>query len=660
MDEKKIGELLEFKKIAEKSEVWDNLAQAIFKYELLETDYKNNEIKYFLKTELMSEIEKDLENKLKNPASGIKLIVLTGQIGAGKSTFFNYLNYLKIPDVQHEESHNHSRCSKKRIFCLYNIYNDSEKNEDNYLSYFQHRLSDKINFLIYSNNLISREEEVTFFWEEMFNKMKKNEKDVPENMFIYLYKIKDNNKDLNSNDLIKKLDDIIISPNDIKINYSDICKYYISLWSYIVEKNYNGSKLCFPIIIDNIDSIENLNNQLELFYYLRNIINYIKGIIIITMRPETLERNYLKELSDKMYHPNNEITIDFIEYEPLKSSDVCLNRINNFIEKPDIFKKYCSASKESEITDKFSTLKSLFEKIDDQKEEFISFINNLFQNNIRNALIFCMYMVKIDKDFIKDFSIHKLKRALLAGKNDFYKSENNIYVQNLFRISDFKKFNNDYFIKLRILHYLIKNNKQTIGKLTINLHLFDYELNNIRLALNDLLEQTRQLIISGGKMSYNEDDFATSNSDIILITKIGKNYYYNLYKDLDYLEEVTLDTYPPESIIDIGKLYKDTLARRFEFILDFINNLFAEEKEEIKNFLKKYNDKEGIKNMLPDNYFFTFNMINNIKESMEKILNLEINKKLVSFELQNEYKELLDKIDTIYFNIINEINNYHF
>jgi hypothetical protein len=332
---------------------------------------------------------------------------------------------------------------------------------------------------------------------------------------------------------------------------------------------------------------------------------------LLAMRPKTYLVNAVGAL-----HVDKEL------HEGPRPYDVIKECIEKFLKMPNNYTKgtiFESPENEAEAFEIMTNLRELIRK-DDIFEEFV---NNLFGDNKRASLSSMHVSVKIKeriKMYKRNITPHLLNRLLVRLGQDYYQYDKNPYFENLFYCEGGK---DEYLIKTRLLTYLCNCGKEKVRlkELVGHLKMFDYPKEMISIALNQLLTQIRQLILSNTRNHYNSDEFEIRGDDLISITKAGEGYINYGIKSFDYISEIIVDCYVDEKDFNIQE--NVGMRGRFDATREFINILGILELKEINGFL---NNSENIKRdgkkdymAIYGNTFITYEMRKHIVDAMRNI-----------------------------------------
>jgi len=651
----KRGELLKIKKLTETSEKWDNLAQAIFQ---TDPDLKENSDEWFKKFYVISnnlddEI-KDIKNKIYSPHN--RFIFITGEIGSGKSLLLTYLDKKIIPGLPHNSSHNAQYCDRRRISIAVDFDERPKGFENDETRIVAEGFMEKliVNIKNETNKLINSQEENSFL-EAQFKSSKKNKRDI----FRKLENIiKDSKPGINKNDEayaeIKKevlyefhqYCNTFKSDNKYNFNHLEALSYCLALLKHVLYTKYNASRGCLLLIIDNIDKLSSFQQRTVLDSIINHIMPSYEGLIIITMRNETFEQHKIRSKFTNV--------ADFKKQETPNLIDVILNRISMFIENPKDYSNKCLTCTTNEFDTKCKAIEKLKDFIINNKRNLNDFLNNIFGKSIRNLIVGSDFLIKLSNEFInEDVSIGKLKRLFLSQGENFYQQETNIFINNLFRVKE-NKCRGEALLKLYILKYLNLLNdigkNGVLSKLYSDLGRFEFDLELLPEALNDMMNLERQLIISHGQVEFDKNDL--NSDDELEITELGLNHINKLIKDQNYMQEVVLDTYYPiEQNSDLIKQYlsEDTLSSRYNIIIQFLKDLYEEEGK-LKSIprltgFKIYLDSDKFNNLF--NTFFAKEILQGIYEDMKSTLEEQI-KKEKREEIKNNLQGTSLNLESIY------------
>ena len=470
--------------------------------------------------------------------------------------------------------------------------------------------------------------------------------------------------EMNYENIYEKIKDFNISEIKIQLNNS-ICKYK--------QKIIEISNLLEPLkgminetnILNELKEFAEKQNLYQLFNKSKdNIIDYI----IKNLNSSTLNEKIVEDLDNVLtklinYSVNNMDIYEFI----FKDSNGIKHRIDDIL---NIFEKnkdelkiaFANITKQNQVLEKMVT--KIIEDLFNSTKEIDNFnISEIFFNSFNNSNLKEMieYIESISdkiKNFTSIFESDNITKAILEQKEDLekiiYKLKNKIQTLNNTylnkEIEKLEDFNNKIFKKLnesetrKNIENIIKNIKQLKNTNKV----FIYEIiNNITERLN--------------------------KANVTEISNILINLIQSNNRIIKYLENITY-------IGTIFNEFKEQMKKNNskEDIKDKINSLkksiekYMEENELLKpiysNFVEYKNEFD--KDLISSGALETVKNFSNIKEIIEKLNNLDVNKpeelnetinniieKFVSLNISNEIKRIME-FNSQLSNAIKDLNEY--
>lgn len=385
--------------------------------------------------------------------------------------------------------------------------------------------------------------------------------------------------------------------------------YLAALLKYVNKVKYKSQPGGMFLIIDNLDQQEaSIQNAIVLA--IKPFCRHAEIKTIITARQNTY---YQGNLSDKLSEPT-----DKVAYCGASVVDVISHRISQFISLKQHDIQYC---KPENIPYLLQFLRMLHNNF--LKQELInSVLLSLCGHSTRKGLILAQRLVnnsvydpiEIGKAGAQALTATDLIRAILIGTEDayVYEVENNI-VENIFQIQAYPGEYN--LAKLRLLLILRNQSDQymKLSRLISYLDAFGYDTEATKDMLNEMLLESKRLVWSDSVLEFTDTKSLSRQSNSrVFLSSIGEGYCTYLFKSLEYLQEVMLDTDVNPSIFGSNWNYRN-MEHRFKLVHLFCAELLTQDIRETKNF---------IANCGPDTYEEIFNRRTLIsKEILQSIAN---------------------------------------
>ncbi len=484
------------------------------------------------RTPSLGEHEVKLIGKLLEPQRPV--LVIVGPLGSGKTTLKNYIALNLIQNRKHCE-----KCRPPRERLIAHIDFNEHTNLN---SVPEHELNTEV-YKILCNELKSRlnlarplseNDEFDDFWKQQIEEYKEQKSSSmafrniislaqnPEKLFDFTQK----NEQLN-NERKLLLANFFIYPEI----YLD---YLIRLWRFIIQYHYCGSFGCGFVLLDNLDRVYP-TVQRKVIEAVHTHARMGGPTFMILVRPETFD---IVGLGTGI--------IDVENQNGPKPFDVISQHLNKFCADPE---KYYSPDaglphQQFEILIKY--LESVKRAIyTDPHQVFSKFMDNVCGKSIRiGHLIAQSFFYASRAEMMNDsVNVHDLIRLCIRGDSPQLIWKPNGVIEHLFRVST--QTTSGLLIKPRILRYLGRSERtrRKFGEIHNVITGFGYDNSIITDAINDLMNTNHQLIRSNGFDYYGNRALQISGGDNLRLTETGKGYSDYLLSDLDYIQEVMLDTY---------------------------------------------------------------------------------------------------------------------
>lgn len=591
--------------------------------------------------------EKFLINKiLDSPAY---LLYIVGGIGVGKSSFLKFYIETILPTFMYNKSEN----QREPCVIFYDFLDElSRKAEDDDYESLNLDLTtsicDRIQAEIIEKKFFSIEEEVSTVWEELIINYKDNYR---KNNIISKIITELSNKGAEIEQLEKNTENALKTRMGIReqiLNDPGNRILYLALiCNYIKENYYRQNPNLFFVVIDNVDR-ESPITQHRVKLILKPLANLSKIRVVVTARQTT----YYQQLDDG----DSEHT-DKVPYCGVDQMEVIKSRVDDFITNPSKYTKYVSPKLLPPLLKSVKYMRAKFLDHPLLKSQY----SNLCGHSIRKSLllsqnlidnnIYDMIELGLSDNMKKDLHITSIVRALYVGPSSTYTHTPQHIIENVYQVHSSPS--PSYFIKIRILSILLASNEEgvKIKRIIEILDYYDYPVSTICDAINDMKQKRKRLIWSDSHRDSfkDEDELINFGNSKLFLSSSGYGYIELLFSDLNYLQEIMMDTLVDPYHFGYGWNYEN-IIERFKLLIKFISFLFDEEIKENELFFNKI---DIIHNIDPLNHkgFYTRHTFEKINDSIKIILDTFKNNiphsQLSKFsELMNEiYIEIQERID---------------
>jgi hypothetical protein len=324
--------------------------------------------------------------------------------------------------------------------------------------------------------------------------------------------------------------------------------------------------------------------------------------------------------------------IDIENHIGPKVIDVIMGRIDLFCNSPELFFQPGRGLAEEEFKEILLFFRKIRDTISsDRNKVFESFILSTCGYSIRSGLVMMQGLFYTNKAVMMadTLSVHDIIRICIKNGNDqlFWKPGQPI--NHMFRVAN--RNGDSLLVKARILRYLGRHpkGKRRLNEILNVLSGFEYDSELIVGALNDLMSINSQLIRSNGFDEYEENAISKYGGNTILLTEIGESYANELINNIDYLQEIILDTYVDGDLFphEIGYTY---LVDKFRLLYQFLNELRKIDIDETQKFVDKWSEKSFIDSF--GEHLITLDIIHGIYLPVLRILDTD---KIHSFEAED-------------------------
>lgn len=524
----------------------------------------------------LGEYEVKIIGKLLDPQRPV--LVIVGPLGSGKTTLKNYTALNLVQNRKHCE-----KCIAPRQRLIAHIDFNEHTNlnsitEDCLNSELYKILRDELQSRLNLAMPLTEQEEFGVFWLDQIAEFSQQKSSSMAFRFILSHALSPQ-----VFSMIPELEQEILEERKALlgklIQFPELhLDYLVRLWRFIIQYRYCGSHSCGFVLLDNLDRVHP-SVQRKVIEVTHTHARMGGPTFMILVRPETFD---IVGLGTGI--------ID-VEYQNGPSPyDVILAHLNKFCANPESYFSLEAGFPHPQ----FEILVRYFEHIhhalqNDTHQVFSKFINSLCGRSIRigHLVAQSLFYASRAEMSAESVNVHDLVRLCIRGDSPQLKWRPNGFVEHLFRIST--QTSNGLLIKPRILRYLGRSERERrkFGEIHNVLTGFGYDASTVTDALNDLMNTNHQLARSNGFDYYGDRDPHISAGDNIKITEKGKGYANYLLSDLDYIQEVMLDTYVdgdhfPQSI---GFNY---LIDKFKLVYQFLDEIRKVDRNESERFVEKW------------------------------------------------------------------------
>jgi len=524
-------------------------------------------------TPALGEFEAQILGKLLSPVSPVLCIV--GPMGCGKSTTIRYLERLV-----RNRPHCHETCPAchERLIA-YVDFNEhvtlAEDDEDRLSQRLFSVLCDELLARLRLHRQFTRPEELTKFWAHEFERYRAGER--PSKAF---------RKIIASWEGIHPVDFSQLSEEDIRnqeraLDFVEQDKelhldYLVRLWEYMIRVYFGGNHGCAFIILDNIDRIAP-KFQRKLVEFVHANARLPGPMFVLLVRPETFD-----------YSGVGTGVIDAPDHRGPTPVDVVLARLQRFCDDPQSFFDRHNGL----VAEQFDLLAAFLARVQrlvrvDSHHTVYRFLAHSCGSSIRAALRIAQNLFRVSVADMGDpnLSVHDVIRTCVNRGRPQLRWTNQHGIEHLFRVSSDE--GGSLLIKPRVLAYLGRHGsgRRRLSEIYNVMRVFGYEESLVRESINDMMRIDCQLVRSNGSDRYYDGDAIQEyGADRIVLTDIGRGYGNHLIADVDYVQEVMLDTFVdgdhfPRRITDYGYL-----SEKFRLLHRFLDELRRIDCVETKHF----------------------------------------------------------------------------
>jgi len=591
----------------------------------------------------LGEYEVKILGKLLSPQRPV--IVIVGPMGSGKTTLKDFVALGLLKNRKHCSNCNPpaDRLISHIDFNEHIDLNDLEIKELNKRLY--NLLCDELISRINVTDIINPEFEFNKFWKKEIDDYK-NQKSSSSAFRKIISQDTDRiatNYEVKNTEIIEKKKKLLA-----KLQKSDECylDYLIRLWKYIIQTKFNCVNGCGVILLDNLDRV-NPNVQRKVIDIVHTHAKIGGPTFMILVRPETFDNIGL-----------GTGIIDVEDQIGPKPIDLILKRLDEFCNNPEAYYDANAGLTMEQfelVTKHMKRVRRVIQN--DPYQAFHKFIDNACGKSIRIGYLVAqnLFFASVAEMQNDKLSIHDIVRLCIRGDSPQLKWTPSNTIEHLFRISN--RTYDGLLLKPRILKYIGRSNRdrRKLGEINYIMMGFGFDDTATINAINDLMQINHQLLRSNGFDFYDQKTELSSSGHNIRITEIGRGYSDYLLCDLDYIQEIMLDTFvdgdyfPKE--IGFGYLYD-----KFYLVYNFIKELRRIDCKEVNLFIEKWGS-DGYKEAF-GTHLLSLDIIHGVYPSIQRVIrsvqsNDQLEELLQHFEslvllVENDNYELLDvRVETI-------------
>jgi len=520
----------------------------------------------------LGEYEVLLTDKLLHPQRPV--IVIVGPMGSGKSTIKNYVALHLVKDRRHCE---HCQPPRQRMIAQIDFNEHTRLNDltgKELTNGLFEILCDELLARLNRDAPVPELDEFSKFWNYELERL--NNHESSSGSFRKIQSLISGNiseAELTSNEINRRKLVMTAVKKDKDLHLD----YLLRLWNFVNRVYYCGNRGCAFIILDNLDILYPFV-QRKLVEIVHTHTHREGPTFMLLIRPEAFDRLGMGTgVIDRESHHGN------------LPSNIILVRLQEFCDNPDRF-----FQPDGGLTrEQFETIKNFVGRLNqtirnDHNQSFTKFVNDASGISIRSAFLIAQNIFNASIAEMNDEALHArdLIRICIRGDEPQLHWKPNGGIEHLFRVST--RASGELLIKSRILSYLsgTDQNQRRISEIVNVMTSFGYDGNIVLEAMNDMMQIWNQLIRSNGFDHYEDMALKKYNGDWVQLTDIGTGYIKHLVHNIDYLQEVMLDTYVEGDHFPKSISY-GYLIDKFRLIRLFLEEIRRTDVEEMRRFLEK-------------------------------------------------------------------------
>lgn len=559
------------------------------------------------------------------------LLYLIGEIGVGKTRFAHFLITEVLPQAfsQDSKAQKYGPCPIYYDFRAEGhalpSFDDSAENSDSIRAAFLGSFCDRIEAELYSHSFFDLEHEVGTIWDSLFDEYKDDHRKNNALSFIisqmnvaeaeHRHLVDDYPGTIKKRKAIRR---------EIREDQAHWFSYLALLLRYTRQHYFDSSPAGLLLVIDNVDREPSLVQQ-GVKLIVKPFARLSGGRTILIARQTT----YYQQFDDGSSDP-----VDIVPYCGPEPLDILKARIDDFINDHARYGEFYDPQHLPQLVAGIRLIRD----IHISSEAFDSLFSSLCGHSVRNGLLLAQNVINnsvYDPSSITGMPpaghragltahIGDVLRALLVGTDDIFQTNPNNRIDNIFDVEQYS--GKCYLLKLRILRLLrcAGDKGTTIIRLIDMISSFGYTLSMICDAINELKSTNKGLLWSDAVSNnfLGQGDLVRHGPTKLYITTTGEGYVDKLAGDIDYVQEVMLDTKVDSATFSSGWKY-DRLEDRFELVLRFLTELANVDQEEVRHFVSTAGaDEYG--SAFCGSVLLTRNMFASVKGRVERILSSAI------------------------------------
>ncbi len=521
------------------------------------------------------------------------LLYLVGGIGVGKSRFLHfYLRHI-LPTANYDPSVDSSICQVYYDFLEDGCAITDAKDEDTIKRGFLQTFCVRLEAEIRSHNYFDIDSEVTEVWDEIIKEKRDEFQKSPSISFIISEighanvgpeilrsALEQDDKRLFYYvlDTRKKILQKIKNDLPLRLNYLAL------IFAYIKTRFYKDRTGWIVVIIDNIDREPSLVQQ-----HVKHLIKPFAKISRVRTIFAARQSTYYQQLDDGFSDPPDVVAycgpspLHVIKSRFDRYEEIC-NRFSEFLDHETLNYVKSGINKLIQLISGAKFFNIIFRSLCGRsvRKSLI-----LAQNLIYNSVYDLITIGSMDEDKF-EFNIQDLIKGLIIKDKCCFEWSPDGVIENVFQVQE--QPTKSYFIKIRILKilYIKRQNGIHLNNLIDILKGFGYSLSLICDAINDLKNKYKRLIWSDTLRGefVGEEDLVKHGTSRLMISTVGEGYATTIYKSLQYIQEIMLDT---GVIIDEFSVAKERdyrkINHRFELLYDFLDFLLQQDTKEMSYFI---------------------------------------------------------------------------
>lgn len=549
----------------------------------------------------IGEYEANLISKLLDPPNPVQVII--GTLGSGKSTTIDFIikHILPANNCGHCLRTHHQTCQRMIAWMDCKQFADKPGSQISNGAVINQLCKEMRGRC---GQFLTDEIEFIDYWNYIFKNYTESTDLITSNVAASLLaedsSVRGNQEQLSATVLNRRKDlrDKLQKDSGWHINYM------VLLWRFLIASHFNGRKDCGLIVLDNMDSLSPNYQSTLLDYIIRN--SHVDGpTFILLMRPETFNR-----------HSLNDILVDVTQHSSPDPIDVIYDRSDRFLANPKPYLDTIgglSTEQKSIVVDYFSRM---IPKMKDEKR-FSTFIKASTGESIRNALVVAQDIlngVTLSEMRNLDLTTHYVIRACINHGNRQFIGNPKNRLDNPFEVIGLTE--GFLLLKPRMLRFILGRGEKCRTALLLNAFaLFGYSTKELIPAVNDLLRMEHQLLVSDGFDYFHET--TGDDQETLHLTEVGKGYLDHLLFDVDFIQEVMLDTRVDSDEFPV-ELGIDRLEEKFTALYYFLRTLQRTDELEVRRFIRTHNARRYTE--LFGKRMLTLDILVKITPSIERIL----------------------------------------